>query len=87
MATLDSIIACANRTDDTRVVKWFQDTEKLTLKALAKCPKEFVRLDRKLSEALNKVLSGALGRTINEKKGPPSGQPETQSSEEDRSTK
>ena len=37
---------------------------KMTLKRLARCPKEFARLDRRLAIALGKILKGELGRHV-----------------------
>ena len=36
--------------------------------ALGECPKELMRLDRKFGEALNKILNGRLGNSIQLKK-------------------
>ena len=66
--TLETLIAAANRSDETPVVKWFDECETKSLKKLGECPKEMMRLDRKFGEALNKILSGRLGSSIQLKK-------------------
>ena len=66
--TLETLIAAANRSDETPVVKWFDECETKSLKKLGECPKEMMRLDRKFGEALNQSLSGRLGSSIQLKK-------------------
>ena len=64
----DSMIATANRTDETRLLAWWGECNTKSVKELATCPKEFVRLDRKLADGLNKVLTGQLYRQVLNKK-------------------
>ena len=69
LTVVDTILACANRNDDTRLLSWWRECETKTCEELAYCPKEFSRLDRKITEALNNVASsGQLGGAIYNKK-------------------
>ena len=65
LTIVDFILACADRNDDTRLLSWWRECETKTCEELAYCLKEFSRLDRKITEALNTICSsGPLAREI-----------------------
>jgi len=64
MALLESVVACANRGDPKGVIKWFMECYVKTFEELGECPRKYMRLDNKLTHALNKILKGTLGRNV-----------------------
>ena len=68
MSLLESVRACANRADPRGITKWFLACYDLSFDELRECPRKYMRMDGKLSNALNKILKGQLSRTVNIRK-------------------